>query len=393
MLSVAELNNYLLASNLLHFVFSAFIVIYIRVSLENRNDSHARFVFKRLLKGTIICLAADMLSYIFDSQEFFGSRILNISTNSVTAFMTVCIGCAWNYFFEVIFHIRTGSKSSLRKWYIVAALFTGALLLVNVFTGWLFYFDSDNVYHRGPAVLISFALQYAFFGVLSVRALLYGRSVRTIRQARLRNSFVYIGLIMLFFGLLQILAGGRIALHVFGLTAGVFIMFLRFQNDQITNDVLTGLNNRYALDTYLDEKIHIYQDGWHSGRLLYLVMMDVNDFKRINDNYGHPEGDKALKTVAQTLKKVGEKYSTSLFIARFGGDEFAAVYEASGRNQVAALCEEIKSTLVTETESLKYRLTIGVGYAVYTGKEMSISDFCARADMALYVDKNGAPPK
>ena len=387
-----NLQNYLLAANISHFIFSMFIVTYIRASLENQSNSYARFVFKRFWIVMMICLGVDMLSYIFDTRTFFSARFFNSITTLAAVFMTVFVGCYWNYFFDVVRFKNAKSEKVWRPWYTVLLCFTALLLIANEFTGWLFYIDDNNVYHRGHLVLLSFALQYALFAVLLVRVFVFGRSVRTLRYAKIKNSFMWICIIMLVFGILQILAGGIIALQSFGITAGAFIMFLLFQDDQITNDMLTGLNNRHAFDSYIIDKLHTYENGSHGGNRLYLVLMDINNFKRINDNYGHIEGDKALKTVATALKRVGGNYSSALFISRFGGDEFAAVYESPSEKRVITLCKEIKKALIEDTEDSTYRLTIGAGYAVYTGKEMTLTSLYEIADKALYEDKNAAAP-
>jgi diguanylate cyclase (GGDEF)-like protein len=117
-------------------------------------------------------------------------------------------------------------------------------------------------------------------------------------------------------------------------------------------------------------------------------MLDVNHFKRINDKYGHVEGDYALKTVAQTLKTVAMKYGHDLFIGRYGGDEFTALYECNSEKKVKELCLEIKTTLKNITEDNKYLLTVGTGYACYTGKEMKLALLYDLADKALYADKD-----
>ena len=187
---------------------------------------------------------------------------------------------------------------------------------------------------------------------------------------------------------MQIITGGAVAFQCLGITGSIFILFTRFQDDQITNDILTGLNNRCALDAYIEDKIKIYADGTHGGASLYLIMMDINYFKRINDNYGHVEGDKAIKLVAHILKTVASPYKTDLFVARFGGDEFAAVFETNSENKVKILCEDIKNALADETKDLRYLLSIGTGYAVYGGKTMSLLSLYDRADKALYEDKD-----
>ena len=178
-----------------------------------------------------------------------------------------------------------------------------------------------------------------------------------------------------------------IAIHCLGIVAGIFIIFCRFQDDQITNDFLTGLNNRNALESYLVDRIKDYHDGQHGTRILYLILLDINNFKRINDIYGHVEGDKALKCLAQALKRIGGKHRQTLFISRFGGDEFALIYETSSKANVESLCKEIKDTIKAETEGWKYWITVSAGYTEYTGRDMSMDRFFTLADNALYTDK------
>jgi diguanylate cyclase (GGDEF)-like protein len=182
--------------------------------------------------------------------------------------------------------------------------------------------------------------------------------------------------------------GGAIALQCLGVTISIFVLFLHFQDDQITHDILTGLNNSYALDAYLEAKVKDYVDGAGVAASLYLLMMDVNYFKTINDNYGHTEGDKALKAVADSLKRVGARYKSTLFLARFGGDEFAAVFESNSERKVKLLCNEFKAELAEAAKEFRYPLKMGVGYALYRGYNMSIESFYEVADKSLYEDKD-----
>ncbi len=386
LLFATNAHTYLLASNLAHFVFCISMIVYMRFALENQNNSHSRFVFKKFIVFVVFYLVADMASYIFDTREFFGAKFFNHVSMFASVFLTAYIGFLLNSFFDVVFHIKD-NLNKRRIVYLLPAALVLVFLVLNLFTGWFFYMGERNVYVRGPLSFVSFFLQYVSFGVFSIRAIFYKYPVRTMRYVKLRNSFIWVGALSLFFGIAQIIAGGNIALQCFGMTASIFIIFSRFQDDQITNDILTGLNNRYALDAYIEDKIKDYPDGVHGGNSLYLIMMDVNFFKRINDVHGHVEGDRALKIVAATLKKVGAKYKSDLFIARFGGDEFAAVFESNSENKVRLLCEDIKTTLTEDTQDLSYRLQTGTGYALYTGRAMSLISLYDRADKALYDDK------
>ena len=234
---------------------------------------------------------------------------------------------------------------------------------------------------------MSFILQYVSFFMLVVRAVLKRDAIKTSRYIKMRNGIIALGAVAIFFGVLQAATFGRLALHCFGITAGVLAIFQQFQDDRITHDMLTGLNNRYALDSFAVEKMRLYQSGVNGQKTLWFIMMDVNGFKCINDEFGHIEGDKALKRVGESLKKVGSRH-TGLFLSRFGGDEFAAIYETRGEANVKSLCEQIKETLIEDNLDLGYPLIIGVGYAKYRGADMPLDMLYDLADKALYIDKN-----
>ena len=315
----------------------------------------------------------------------FGAKFLSHLTIVGSVLLTVFEGCVCNIFYDVTFHIKKEKKERIVYFIPVAVILL--LLVLNLFTGILFSIDENNIYTRGPYAFLSFAMQYLMFVVLGIRAILFKLSMRTVKHLKLRNSFILLGLLSFVFGFLQLIAGGKIALFCFGLTASIFVLFLRFQDDQITNDNLTGLNNRYSLDSYLSEKIKTYSEGVHAKKKLYLIMMDINFFKGINDKYGHVEGDNALKITASALKAVGGKHEGKLFLARFGGDEFSAVYEAMNEQMVIDLCDEIKDSLKEKSAGLEYTLEMGMGYAFYKGTSMLLSELYNVADMALYKDK------
>ena len=88
---------------------------------------------------------------------------------------------------------------------------------------------------------------------------------------------------------------------------------------------------------------------------LYFLFIDVDSFKQINDTYGHNEGDRALKIIAEVLSSLPEK--TGGFCARYGGDEFAVVQVLSGKEDIRKLIGEIKKN-VTEKNECKHRLQL-----------------------------------
>jgi diguanylate cyclase (GGDEF)-like protein len=299
---------------------------------------------------------------------------------------TALVGSLWNRFFDVIFRI---DNLQVRRWivYMIPTAAALILLLINIPTGILYYITEDNHYVRGEYYWISATLQYISFFLVIVRALVYDLGVKTLRRRRMRNGILWLGILTLVFGTMQILSDGKLALHCLGMTTGVFIMFIRFQDEQITNDSLTTLHNRYALDGYLTDKIKGYATGSRRNHKLYFIMMDVDKLKMINDRFGHNEGDEVLRAIAFQLKKVGIKYNTDLFLSRYAGDEFAAVFETTDPTKVEELKKDIKEYVAELSRGREHPISISVGYAEYAGKAMSLETLFELADKWCYIDK------
>lgn len=99
----------------------------------------------------------------------------------------------------------------------------------------------------------------------------------------------------------------------------IHLAFLEIQNGEIYSDALTGLNNRRRMEIYLQDKIH----NTSEEKPFRIHMIDVNDFKQVNDKFGHIVGDRALQLVADALRNVaGQMHG---FCARYGGDEFVLI--------------------------------------------------------------------
>jgi len=163
----------------------------------------------------------------------------------------------------------------------------------------------------------------------------------------------------------------------------LLVVFINIQNYSIYTDYLTGLNNRKKLDAYLKEKINssAKEKGFSA------ILIDINNFKYINDTYGHNIGDNALETVAKLLRSC---LRTSDFIARYGGDEFCIVLDISNERDLEALVRRINSTFEKHNKSGSqlYKLEFSMGYAVYDYRSrMSAEEFISLVDKLMYENK------
>ena len=126
--------------------------------------------------------------------------------------------------------------------------------------------------------------------------------------------------------------------------------------------------------------------GNNDNARIYMLLMDINSFKGINDKYGHVEGDHALVIMANVLKEIAGE--TNSFAARIGGDEFHLICRAADDDQVNALASCLQERLMIRTKEydLPYMLTISIGWARYESPESAIQ-WKVRADKELYANK------
>jgi diguanylate cyclase (GGDEF)-like protein len=152
-----------------------------------------------------------------------------------------------------------------------------------------------------------------------------------------------------------------------------------------TVDSLTGLFNRPYVDTRLHQEV---ERAKRAASSLTVLMADVDDFKKINDTYGHQIGDAVLKTVGSILRSAVRVFDVC---ARYGGDEFAIVMPSSDQASAAACAERIRQRVAEaylHDESV-FRLpplTLSIGAGVIQRGDTP-ADLVRRADQCLYQAK------
>ena len=152
-------------------------------------------------------------------------------------------------------------------------------------------------------------------------------------------------------------------------------------------DFLTGIPNRKAFDQALTEQIG---DAKTDMKSLSLLLIDIDHFKRFNDEFGHLVGDHVLKFV---VKKIRELVKGRDFLARFGGEEFAVILPQTPLEGAQTVAENIRNYFaqakLKEISTLRNlgKISVSIGVACYRSGE-SPEALISRSDMALYSAKN-----
>lgn len=148
-------------------------------------------------------------------------------------------------------------------------------------------------------------------------------------------------------------------------------------------DALTELNNSMAFHQYLDYLIQLTKT---EKFLIHLALLDIDDFKKVNDTYGHHAGDQMLKFVASIIQELSDPND---FVARYGGEEFVMIYTEKTMDSVFDAVEAIRIRVnaVAHTELDGHPISISIGLNEYKGEGKKM--FFEGADEALYSAKRG----
>ncbi|TAN76370.1 MAG: diguanylate cyclase [Gallionella sp.] len=155
-----------------------------------------------------------------------------------------------------------------------------------------------------------------------------------------------------------------------------------------TMDGLTGIANRRHFDETL---LLEWKAGLRENRILSIIILDIDFFKKYNDGYGHQGGDDCLKEVAKTLRDTLHRAGD--FIARYGGEEFVAILPHTDAKGAAIIAEHMRANIAAKNIPHAYsnvagHVSISLGVAaMYPDNSASPADLIARADGALYKAK------
>lgn len=304
-------------------------------------------------------------------------------SNMISLFSLILVA----YFWFLFTASRLNSKTFLmKKWIRVAQIpvvAAAVLCLSSPLTGWVFTITAEGIYRRGPFFLVLCLMAYLYMFLVVIQAVISGSHEK---QRKKKHQCRLIGIFMIFpigAGIVQIYLSGTPILAP-AIVATGFLVFNNVRSMQVFSDSLTGLNNRRRAFQFLEEKISVTNDD----RPLIIYMLDINSFKQINDQYGHIEGDKAIKVVAAALMKFCQK--KHVFAARYGGDEFLVASTQKQKEDPETLMESFHITLEQQCKEnqIAYPLSVCIGYAAVTDSKEEVEHAIGRADRGLYDEKH-----
>jgi len=193
---------------------------------------------------------------------------------------------------------------------------------------------------------------------------------------------------------LQVLAYAMGGLLPVVSTVGFLLMCTELSQQELTKaarlDYLTGICNRRAIEDLAGRSIAAAR---RHGMPLAMMIIDVDHFKRINDEFGHEGGDGAL---IETVRRIRDSLRTEDLVGRLGGEEFVAVMPSTDGQSALAAAERIRSSFSEAPMRIgggDITITVSVGVAVLDAQDQQYSHLLRRADRAMYAAKTAGRNK
>jgi len=348
-----------------------FIILVSNIASKNRETKN--IYFNAVLVSQIFYFLIDIIWAIAYFNDFEG-RIIVIRYSKMLYFITGGFAAfCWFMYIEILMGARF-SKTKKQRLLIGLPIVISTIFVVIISIA-----TPDNRIVKNVLVSISqMYIPYAYIFFAAVYSIIM--AIKTKKKPTKKNyislSIYPIGLILI--SLLQVFF---LELPIFCLGTALLIVLLyifKIQS-QVSTDPLTGINNRGALTKYIGE--------YTKYNSTYVLMIDVDKFKLINDNFGHLEGDRALVILANALKAGSSNRKEKCFLARYGGDEFIIIASCDDEFDVDELVKNLhREVEKTHEITLKYHLSVSIGYSKVNDNE-SILQVIESADERMYENK------
>lgn len=342
-------------------------------SLNNSSDKH----YEKTLLATISFSLFALISGIFNGTSYNFSQIILIISHSLYLFSESLIG----YFYTnyILKRINLQEKREYKFILYIPLILSVFFLIINLTKKILFTISIDNLYSPGKYLYLYNLINAVYVLIIITNLISY--------YFYNKNSKNEIKSLILF-TLLPVVSAGiqnynyGIILGQVGFTLSELLIYFNNQKKEANYDELTGVYNRRAFNKRANK---IY----YSNKSMFLMLMDADDFKIINDKYGHLEGDKALIQIAHILNRAINNTHKNYSLASYGGDEFVIVGNIQNKDEVARLItkiEEEEKKYNKETNN-KYNIKLSIGYALQNDNHTSVEDLIKEADALMYAKK------
>lgn len=344
---------------------------------KNREILHMEDkIYDTMVIVNLLGALSETITFMVDGKDLIGGRQINYIFNSLCFIETVSIGLMWCLYVEL--RIYRNYKRALRRAGVVMIPWIVEVIAViyNLFgTGLLFKISENNVYQRQVGSIIGYITLMIYFAY----------SVYLVYYSKKQGINLEFFPVLFFVG--PCIAGVVIQFFCYGITTSwvlvaVALTFVQMQSyaKNLYMDELSGLYNRRYLNLVFAEIKNT------NRRPLHGIMMDINDFKCINDNLGHSMGDHAICMMGDILFKSVPDEGMAI---RYAGDEFIVLLSDVDAKCVLSTMNEINNNLdkFNKCEDEPFTLSVSMGCTEF-GEDDNAESFLMRMDEKMYEEKH-----
>lgn len=325
---------------------------------------------------TIAGCIVEAVTFLIDGKIFPGCRAVSYALNAMLFMGTIFVGCFWCLYVDFRLHTSVRRLYSTARFLLIPVAVVFVLAVSSLFgSGLLFSISEDNVYQRGKLVWLSYFFLFCY----------YAYSLYLSRVSR--RSGLHIQFFPVLYFIIPCILGTIFQGLFYGLTMGwtsvaIAMLFIHVQLQSMNAyvDSLSGLYNRRYLDYILSHRRHL------GGRFLYGIYIDVNNFKGINDRYGHACGDDAIRAIGGILS---DSIPSSGVAIRCAGDEFMVLLATGEEAEARVVMDRIRENArrCSASGDHPFPISLAIGCSRFDTLEGNVEEFLSQMDQQMYSAK------
>lgn len=322
---------------------------------------------------TILECIFDTLVFWVDGKNFLGAREINYAGNIIYYILKVAIVYFWPLFIEYKINSSYKKVKKLATIFAIPLVACSLLVLTTPFSGIIFTINEDNIYTRTENYFIIpnlMIILYVVFGAVKV----YLNRKKEEKYLLIPAIFFIVPVLL---GIVVQVFSYGISLTFIGIAIGLTGVYLSTQNESAYKDPLCGVYNR----RYYIDYVRSFCNSRKKDEFLVGILIDMDNFKQINDKYGHCAGDKALQLFGSVLR---EQIDDIGFAVRYGGDEFILISKQSEAAVDAVIADIVKEIdEINATGKNEFQLSFSYGMAKLN-LDSNMNEFLRTMDARMY---------
>ena len=357
------------------------ILLIIATRHTSKHAAYDQRVYHQMLHYTLALNALDLIASMLRPTNDLLTRIVLLLIATVLHSLQLIVAYRWVLYVDYRTHQSRARLRGNYGWLLAAPCAVMCVMLgVNIFTGMFFRIDEMGSYQATPALAFPFAIAFGYAVYSAFIPLMQRRSWRYYLTFP-----VAVYLVPVLLGNAVHLAMMDVSVSWVAMAVGFVSLQLNLENDISYMDPLTGLYNRHFLNQHLQNMFERMNEPENFTQMMG-ILIDMDDFKFINDHYGHLAGDQALQAVGMILR---ESLPLNAVACRFGGDEFVVIDQVENRDEAAKIIENIRTRLEQHNQRAKEenQLSMSIGWTLYAKQADTVDTFLSRMDEKMYREK------